>query len=377
MNPRTAAKQSFVLVIAIAASARAVQLNDGALSINGFGSWSWADTVHGPNRYNASEPAGSYGAGQFALLVTAVPYEHVVLGAQINIEPDAGGAQLDWAFAEYRFSDGFHVHAGRFKHAIGISGDVLEVGTLRPFAQLASGVYGSSEIVFTGVEGVGASGSFNLGSWSLAYDVYFGALDTKANNPYETVLLSISNPSALPAGGTIAFVDEESRDVLGGRLILGAPIDGLSFRASAYGSRRGEDGDIGARWVAGVSAEYLTEKISLRAEYFFHHDFLIANSHAAYVEGAYFFTEHLQIGLRGEVFETDLAGVAGDSSLLSHDEVAATVNWWFAPQLVVKLQGSYVHGNRFAQPASVNDAIRSSTLDEQTTALFATVNFSF
>ena len=53
------------------------------------------------------------------------------------------------------------------------------------------------------------------------------------------------------------------------------------------------------------------------------------------------------------------------------------MNYWFDPGLVVKLSVHAVDGNRFAQPAVLDDALLNGTLKRSTLATILGMQFSF
>jgi hypothetical protein len=363
------------LAWALAMQAHAIDLGDGKLSINGFGEWFGGVTPGGTNAYLDAKPEGNYGDARFALALTSHPVDRATVAAQVHFRPGDIGVEVDWAFGEWRFDDHFRLQVGRFKHPLGIFGEVMEVGTVHPFLFLPQGVYGNTELTTEGVSGVGAHGiAFDRGGWTLSYDAYFGALEQRVDEPYAKLL----SPQDLQAGSTVEVGVEESRETLGGRLELATPVEGLSVLASAYGSAHGFlANESGVRWVAGPSLEYTGDKLALRVEYFHHRDFDVARTNTAYALGSYFLTEHLQVALRGEISDTELVGFQGESSLLHHRELAAAINWWFTPGLVVKLSGHAIRGNRFAHPDLLDDALLAGTLAPDTFAAFGGMQFSF
>lgn len=61
---------------------------------------------------------------------------------------------------------------GKVNQPFGISTEVFDVGTLRPFQVLPQAFYGPVGLTSESYEGVGLTGSFPLlNSWHLSYDV--------------------------------------------------------------------------------------------------------------------------------------------------------------------------------------------------------------
>jgi len=156
-----------LLVLLVSVRAAAFELEDGKLSINGFGQWGYGWSNHG-NSYNVAQPQGNFGNGSFALPLAARLSDRAVAGAQLRMS-SSGTTSMDWVFGEWRFSDRASLRVGIVKHPFGIFGEVPRVGTLRPFYSLPRGLYGSTEITGSGVESLSLGGSLSqrsrLASW--------------------------------------------------------------------------------------------------------------------------------------------------------------------------------------------------------------------
>ncbi|TMA26800.1 MAG: hypothetical protein E6J78_12535 [Deltaproteobacteria bacterium] len=360
-----------VLMAASAPPAAAVELQDGKLSINGYGSWGYGAT--NLNDYLVAGHGGDFDSGDFALALTSRLSDRAVAAAQLHFFPERTGLSLDWAFGEWRFSDLLRVRAGVLKHPFGIFGEVINVGTLRPFFLIPSSVYGATEISGSGVNGLAFSGVIHPGKgWELSYDLYGGSLKLHVEEVISKVLQQVQG--TLQPGGTLEIGVEETKYVLGGRLIASTPLEGFEVRLSAYGTPIREEN--GPRVVVGPSLQYTGEAFSARLEYFFFHE-TYQRAHAAYAEAAYFLTEKFQVGARAEIYHTTPFQAPIDSSLFEHRELAATFNYWFDPGLVVKLSFHAIDGNRFAFPVPLDDALLAGSLKRTTFASIAGVQFSF
>jgi hypothetical protein len=297
-----------------------------------------------------------------------------VAAAQVHIEGD-GTLEIDFVFGEWRFSDLARLRVGVVPHPFGIFGEVPRVGTLRPFFLLPASIYGSTEMTSFGVRGASLSGSFPSGAWRVSYDLYGGAIALPAAN----VIDKLTAADSVTPGGVLVVSIEENKNLLGGRLVLNTPVDGLDVRISAYGSPL--NGTTTPRLVAGPSLQYLGEKLSARAEYFFFYEKGPnqrdrQRAHAAYAEAAYFVTEQIQLGARAEIYQLILPGIAGPS-YFRHREVAGTFNIWLDPGLVLKLSLHAINGNRFANPLAFDDALLAGGFARHTLALISGVQFSF
>jgi hypothetical protein len=114
-----------------------------------------------------------------ALALSARPVEKLRVSTLFELEQQEGAQKLEpaleYAFAEWKFSEALRVRAGRVKLPFGIYTEILDVGTLRPFFTLPQGVYGPTGTVVPGYNGIGLTGRWSHGgTWALQYDVYGG-----------------------------------------------------------------------------------------------------------------------------------------------------------------------------------------------------------
>jgi hypothetical protein len=362
-------------IVGLAGAVTAAQAQETpSLALHGFGSWAYGNTDN--NAYLGGLPAGDYRSSNVGLNVQASPIEHLRITTQVEWHEDEHGAavDMDYAFAEWSFSDAVKFRAGQIKQPFGISTEVFRVGTLRPFFDLPQAVYGA--VGLTGgkaLKGFSLTGTAGLGTrWRISYDVYGGGLDQE-----EFVM-----PEDFLRGGSVSaaseFRVESTRDVLGGHLVVETPVDGLRAGGSAYTGK-----EIGStrRTVFGLQAEYLRGAWSLRSEYA--HESLPGDLTVSggYVEAAYRFGDRWQAAAQYGHLTTSLAGAAGPiaPSLLDHTEAALGLNYWFSPQFVLKLSYHHVHGNRLAapEPEDLSAQVRSGALQTRTHLLKVGAQFSF
>lgn len=333
-----------VLGAVAAGRARAVEVADGRLGIYGYGGWA-AGFTDG-NRFRVGADEGRYDNTAFAVVLSARPAENVVIAGDVALWDDE--VALEWAFAEYRFSDLLRVRAGKVKQPMGSSFELEDVGTARPFFELPVSIYGPANIGSEAYQGVGIAGTWARESgWALGWDAYFGNLSVDVYEPFDAL-----RPGADPN----APIEEEERsnvrNISGGRLSLESPW-GLTVRVSGTAGSvyTDESGDQEAMYVVGgLSVEYATERLELRTEAFRTSEDGGESSLAGYVQAAYRVTPRWQLAARAERSRTDAVGVAS-SPLLRHDEAALGVNCWVNPNLVFRVSYHHVRGARFAAPA--------------------------
>jgi hypothetical protein len=212
------------------------------------------------------------------------------------------------------------------------------------------------------------SGSRDLGGWNLSYDAYAGNMAIDKFNAPEQFL------RGQPVSAEVQI--EKSRNVLGGRLVLQTPVDGLSFGSSAF------TGKVHGRrehTVAG-HAEYTNDTLVIRAEYAREREpDLFARGW--YVETSYRFTPKWQVAALYDFTRNNFIGVSNPvaPSLLRHSETALGLNYWFSREWVLKLDVHRVNGNRCAgpPPEDYGRLVAAGALNPRTNLVKFGVNFSF
>jgi hypothetical protein len=365
--------RSCVLIVSLAmASATSLHAQEAErdVEVHGFGDWAFGRTDG--NIYLSGARPARYDDASLALNVNATVSDRLRIVGQAAWEdgPDGTDVDLDYSFAEWRFSDRLHMRAGKVKQPFGISAEVFDVGTLRPFAALPQAVYGPAGLVGETYKGVGLTGNVGLkGGWSLDYDVYGGGQGLEELLPPENVARGEAVEETIE--------HENTRDMLGGRLVFETPITGLRIGASAY---TGIEVGAGRRTGVGGQVEYLAKGWSIRSEYAHESvtDDLRANGF--YVEAARRLGRWQVAGQYGR-FTSEVLGVPPPSarSLLDHEEIAAGLNYWWDPRFVFKLSYHHVDGNRFAgpEPEFLAADAASGRLETKTNLVLFAAQFSF
>ncbi len=372
-----------IAVLSTALPASAVSLADGMLYINGYGNWYYAKS---DGNFYLADDDGDWDNAEVTLSFIGRPSDRVTVHIQPFWEVSEEGVEteVDMAFAEYGFSDAFNLRLGIARHPFGVYTPIYDAGTLRPFMTLPTGLYTEGAgIIAESYTGIGLHGLFGLSTaWGLEYDIYGGALNISSTQPWEA------------AEGDMMMEEEEGEeeeevieleDLIGGKVVVHTPVDGLSFGGSIYtGTVTGEvesgrlEDEQSLSW--GLQAEYWTDKVTFRAEYANQDIEEESKVDAAYVEAAYMVTRNLQLAARWDWQETSLQGVEEeefadvDSSLLEHTEWSLGANWWFSPNFVVKLSYHIVDGLRFAVP---EESDGEDEADEKTNTVVLGASFSF
>lgn len=345
------------------------------VQVHGFGGWGYGKTDS--HSYSIGTPEGNYQNAEFTLNLTAQPAESLSIVAQVHF--DAGAqetTELDYAFAEWSFSDLARLRIGRVKHPFGIYGEIPDVGTLRPFLFLPQSIYGPLAYTAKYYDGVGLTGDWFLPGdrWRLQYDIYGGQIQ----GDFNTISSELESSIGL---FTVS-------DTIGLRLRAVTPVPGLSFSLSAYQGNEVVVNSMGANYVDRqtelLSAEYLGSALWIRAEAGRLESGPYHVQNSAYMETAYKITDHWQIAARYDWAEIDLqGGTAGlppvFNQLFDHEEPGLGLNYWFSPQLVVRLGYHRVQGNLLttATPEDLFNALLTGELAKETRLFTFGAQFSF
>lgn len=372
-------------VVGLATPAFAQELQQ--VHIHGFGGAAYGKTNR--NHLGVGSEEGDYRHSMFSLNLTSMLSERFAIVAQTQWEDGEEGPEnfLDYAFADLRLSKAANFRFGQVKQPFGLYAEVMDVGTLRPFLDLPRSVYGPMGGVGEAYRGAGFSGNRALGRWGIAYDVYGGALAIREN---EAGIELLTDSTA-----EVEDRVEQTPNLVGGRFSLRLPMNGLSVGVSGFSGTGSEEEEEVAgqgaeaaagsrRSTVGAHLELERERFLLRSEMMRHterSDDVPVTTLGGYAEASFQVAQAWQLAARWDRLYTTLDGVdvSAAPSLLQHTDVAAGVNVWLAPNMVLK--GSYhvVRGNRFAGPHGdeLATTIADGALNPRTNLVSLGVNFSF
>ena len=358
--------------------------------LHGYGGWGFGRTTANDNLnfFNYAHQRGDYSHSEFALNIAVPVNERLTVVAQPfwhqghHANQTASG--LDFGFGEWRYSDLARFRAGLVKQPFGVYTEIFDVGTLRPFANLPSSIYGPSGTVGKAYSGIGFTGEYyTAAGWGLQYDAYAGGLEVTEWDAGLQVLAE----GADTVGRTLNLgLTKTYRDVVGGRLNFQTPVTGLTVGVSGYtGTRPGTGVEI-RRSAGAAHLEFLTDRVSLRSEIARNKETtgLVRESTGGYAEAAYRITSHWQVAALYDNSDSELpnvsaANIARADNLLRHEEQAVGLNYWFTQNFVLKTSFHSVEGNRFAAPdqARIRSAVARNTLAERTRVVFFGAQLSF
>ena len=321
------------------------------VAIHGFGGWTFGDTD--VNRFLGSGPEGEFSKSNFAVKLTANTEASVQVHAQFFFRNafDGSTTSLDYAFADWRLDNALGVRVGKVKHPFGIYSEVTGLGTVRPFLNLPQAVYGPIALVSKSYRGVGVGGSIPFGvGWTLEYDVYGGGIEFEQE---ESALAILTSPAADSTVGGRLF---ESREVIGSRVTVQAPFDGLKVGVSAYSGRpESLDPNADRYYTLGGQAEYVANRTWVRSEVVYQRDRatgLNDRETAYYLEVAQFLGDHWQVATQLSRLSLDISlppPVVLPEDFREHEELALGLNYWVSPQLGFKASVHWVRGNLIAE----------------------------
>ncbi|MCI5209049.1 MAG: hypothetical protein D3910_09690, partial [Candidatus Electrothrix sp. ATG2] len=323
-------------------------------------------------------------------------------------------AKVDYAFAEWSFSDQLTFQGGKVNAPFMLYADIDDVRTARPFFNLPLGIYHDAGV--EAYKGIGLTGTFSLSkNWTIQCDIYGGTMVQHPNRRIskyfseayyddETPVVDENGNPEFDEYWYLEIPDQAVEKMIGGRIMVSPPLDGLRFGLSAYtGDQKyyesGSLTEYEENWVgetlfntveqpifAGFSIEYLSDSWELRSEYLAtYQDDPRYQANRAYAEAAYRFTEHWQAAVRYEhntIDEFSDQGFLNDfDSLRGHKELVIGLNYWFTPRMVVKASYHMIQGNGLIGPADDEkymDGLDDGSFSEEETQLVRLgVQFSF
>ena len=218
-----------LMVLAAAFLARpAVGAEMGPVRVHGFVSLGYL--YSGELNFLADTKNGSFEFNEVGINFQSQPTDRLRLGMQI-FSRDLGelgnnNVQLDWAVADYSFSDEFGIRAGITKTPMGLSHDQIDLDMVRTTIFLPITVYNPRyRDVYMNVNGLN----------------FYGRLPAGALGSFE-YSASVGNNSSFDPGVFdqdwnwlgIDIEDAEIRLIYGGRLVWNTPLDGYMVGGSFF-----------------------------------------------------------------------------------------------------------------------------------------------
>ncbi len=352
------------------------------VQIHGFGSWAYGKTDN-ENHYLVGNEDGQYEYLDFSLNISARPNKklRLYIQAAYNEGSYEEAVKLDYAFAEWVFFKALSFRIGKIKTPFMLYTEVYDVGTIRPFFMLPQGVY--HDLTAEAYKGVGITGILQpVSGWEIQYDLYGGKLELLSSETYA----EIPNPLNGEPMPMFVLYKPFGEDMFGGRLTFFTPVSGLDFCLSAYSgdfvvTYNGvtfEDDELNNRYsFIAASVGYISDRVWARGEYLRQTENEKVDVKPSYVEAAYKVDEHWQVAARYEYEDLEFKFIPASTK---HRDSALGINYWFNPDLVLKLSYHHVQGNRFAfpeDPAVYGQRESTNSFEEPTNLILFGAQFSF
>ncbi len=269
----------------------AAAFNYKDINIHGFVSQGFFQTTKEMGYLARDAEDGTFDFNEMAVNFSINPSDNLRMGIQLNAF-DMGGIgndrlDVDWAYGDYSISDYLNVQAGIMKIPFGLYNDVRKVDMVRTSILLPSSVYPEwFREAFARIKGVSLSGTL---PGNISYQAMYGTLNLKKNGGLADAFASLFGSAF---GASLSTDDVETNFAYAGRLQWDSTF-GLKLAASHYtfdGMKMnlGTIIDLPAMITGGLagltsplnidlvfeplemsvlSAEYMTDRLTLAAEY--------------------------------------------------------------------------------------------------------------
>ena len=269
----------------------------------------------------------------------------------------------------------------------GLYTEIHDVGTLRPFYLLPQFYSGSSGLMPKSYLGGGVTGVVPLGeTWELGYDAFAGEVHFQEFPSNAVVGMDPATGVPIVRDVTMELI---GRDMIGGRVLVGAPSKGLQVGAGLLRAGIEQRVDEGPREpfpaaadaeLAQIQVQYQRKGFMLRSEYF--HGFVdTATLRAFYAEASYKITKQWQVAALYESTVIDpKLGSPYDGlpdNMRHHEAFGLGVSYWLSPELVVKLDGYSADGNFATRGATTFVDSLLGRAETKTGVVVAGVQFAF
>ena len=319
------------------------------LRLDTFGGWAWGETTE--SGYLDATPDGEAERGELHVALRRDFSSRLKAVGQIELyqRPGRSEVELDFLFLEWRPSDRQTWRLGRSKQPFGIYSEFYDLGTDRPFYDVPQGLYGPTEIVAESLDGLAYFTHRDFGTSELRLDVYAGKVRFESTEPWEFLE---EDESGGDLEEDVEIEDVDRNETFGFRLEW-QTRSGFAAGLSAFRGKdtHSDDAEFGTAVAVGVHAAWDDGIWLVRVETVHFEEGDNLDVDAAYIEAARHLGPHWQVALRWDrsstdVVETDLESVEAED-LGEHRDVAAGVNFWIQPNLVLKLSHHWVEGRRF------------------------------
>lgn len=311
------------------------------------------------NEYIAPDTThGSFHMTEVGLNLTKQITDKLRFGIQAFAQNFAPGGnfnlQADWFYIDYRWRDWLGLRAGRLKIPFGFYNEINDVDAARVPILLPQSTYPIQGRNFlfaqTGAELYGFARSRSAGA--LDYRLYFGTI--------------FIDPAILVPPGAGVELQLNVRYVVGARLFWETPLDGLRIGASALAVHLDVNAFAGGMTIpitnqsllSMASAEYVAERLALRAEYALWHSSqesplptsnFTDTAERAYAmvtyRAAFWFRPALYYALFfPDVHNRNISSTSDAGAALRQNDLALTLRFDLNDNLILKAEGHLMEG---------------------------------
>ncbi len=393
---------SMAAILLFATTGAAGIFDTAGVDIHGFVSQGYL--LSDENNFLADTVEGTFQFNELGINFSKELTESLRIGVQLFARDfgDVGDNDvvIDWAYGDYHWRDWAGIRVGIMRLAHGFYNETRDIDMLRTSILLPQSIYlESRRDAFTRIQGAGVYGEIPLGlAGSLSYQAAIGA----SNLPEDGgVAREVEN------SGVFEVEDIDNRIGYNGSLQWRLPVEGLRIGVTGL---RGTDLELTLRttvplspeipagigvthkidfWAEVFSAEYMSEKLTLAAEYMVSKttDNFVGirpidseKSEGYYLNAAYRLTDRLQIGAYYSEFYPDKDDKDGDRFTRGErpdhkawqKDLAVSVRFDVTDDWIVKLEGHRMNGTGL-----LLDSDNPEGLEEDWYLFAAKVSFSF
>lgn len=315
--------------------------------------------------------------------------------------------ELDWGFADYKFTDWFGIRGGKVKTVLGLYNDTQDVDFLHTFALLPQSIYPTdlrdSTIAHTGGDVYGTVPAKRAGSFS--YTVYAGKREDSLYGGYPYLLKNIADIDlssygglqygadlrwSTPVKGLLAGASQMDENITGTGTYSLAPFGGPSTELPySETSKKDQTAQFYGEYTIGnfrFDTEY--RRYVRDQEIYNGSGNIETDTRGLYVSGAYRLSKRLEVGSYYSRYTLTYNGflfgaltVVDDTSNPNnhiYDKVVTArfdvTNYWN-----VKLEGHFMNGNDGAgmYPDGFYPAVNPNGLKPNTNALVIRTGVNF
>lgn len=267
-----------ILITALGAlCAGAAQADDDIFTIHGFGNQDVAKTS--ANTFEQAGPSATWENNFLGIVASARLSDKSKFWMQLQ-DNSVEEARITWMFVDYQLTDDLSGQVGRVKFPFGIYNEYIDTRALqmsvgKPLAYALEGDYG-----YDSYNGVGLNYTADLKRNGRVIIQGFTGDIFSPNAPY----VSVAYPDQFQMGNLEAATVD--RHIVGTKLTWETPVDGLRLMVSfnedkvvtvgnggqsagqTASSQTANESGLELRWM--LSADYVTDRLDLKAEYNHH-----------------------------------------------------------------------------------------------------------